>query len=107
MPADADARGGRPIDRVLAVAVALWAVLCLGWTVVAIVELTAGALTPCDPGECRLPQLSHEAAESAAAGALGLTGFAIIVAIVSAITASTSVASERTAPVIVMSPTVR
>jgi signal transduction histidine kinase len=87
MPADADARGGRPIDRVLAVAVALWAVLCLGWTVVAIVELTAGALTPCDTGECRLPQLSHEAAESAAAGALGLTGFAIIVAIVSAITA--------------------
>lgn len=87
MSANAVRRGRHPIDRVLAALVTVWALLCLSWTVVCIVELTAGVLSPCEQGECRLPQLSRSAAASAAAGGLSLEGFAVIVAVVSAITA--------------------
>lgn len=80
-------RSGHAIDSVLAALLTLWAVLCLGWTVVAIVEVTAGVAVPCEPGVCRLPQLSPAAAATARAGGLTLSGYAAIVAVVSAVTA--------------------
>jgi two-component system NarL family sensor kinase len=80
-------RGQHAIDRILPVAFALWATLCLGSTVFAITALTAGSAVACNPGQCRFPQLTVNAAEAIEDWPPGLTGYAAIVAAISTVTA--------------------